>query len=278
MMNIPRKGLSNQQWKQLKSLLPPEKPKSGRPNNPHKPVVEGILFILRTGCPWRDLPEKYGNWKTVYSRHYRWTRKGIWQKVLEMVLIFAQEAGVIDWNLHFVDGSVIRAHQHAAGARRKAPDGRERNAEEMALGRSRGGFSTKVHIRTDGQGRPLVIVLTPGQRHETQVFGQLLSGVRIKTTGPGRPSERPYKLVGDKGYNSKEIRSLLKKKGIGCVIPKNKRQKMNWYFDKESYKKRGTVECTFNRAKQNRRLATRYEKLPEMFLAMWTISSIVAWL
>lgn len=160
-----------------------------------------------------------------------------------MILIFAQEAGAIDWKLHFVDGSVIRAHQHADGARKKAPDGNERNPEEVALGRSRRGFSTKVHIRTDGQGRPLVIVLTPGQRHETQVFDQLLSGVRIKTRGPSRPSERPLKLVGNKCYNSKEIRYILKRKGIGCVIPKNKRQKKNWFFL--------TMNCTENARESN---------------------------
>lgn len=64
-MNVRRKELSDQQWNRLKSLLPPEKLKSGSPNHPHKPVVEGILFILRIGCPWRDLPEKYGKWKTL---------------------------------------------------------------------------------------------------------------------------------------------------------------------------------------------------------------------
>ena len=80
-------------------------------------MVEAILWRLRTGAPWRDLPERYGPWPTVYTRFWRWTRTGVWERILAAVQRRADAAGQVDWTVHFVDGTVIRAHQHAAGAR-----------------------------------------------------------------------------------------------------------------------------------------------------------------
>jgi transposase len=83
---MARYTLKNEQWERLKPLLPPEKPQTGRPNHDHRRIVEGILWILRTGAPWRDLPPRFGPWQTVASRFYRWTRQGIWQQVLTHTL------------------------------------------------------------------------------------------------------------------------------------------------------------------------------------------------
>jgi transposase len=74
--------LSDTRWVRLRPLLPPQKPRTGRPTKDHRTVVNGILWILRTGSPWRTLPERYGSWKTVPSRFYRWTRAGIWDRIL----------------------------------------------------------------------------------------------------------------------------------------------------------------------------------------------------
>jgi transposase len=114
-----RHELTDQQWEQLAPLLPPERPATGRPNHDHRTILNGILWRLRTGVPWRDLPERYGPWQTVYSRFRRWQAAGVWQRVLGAVQAAADARGQLDWTLHFVDGSVIRAHQHAAGARKK---------------------------------------------------------------------------------------------------------------------------------------------------------------
>lgn len=111
------RDLTNQQWERLQTLLPPQKPKTGRPNEEHRIIVNGILWIDRTGAPWRDLPERYGSWSTVASRFYRWCKAGIWQRILESLQQQADAAGQLDWKVHHVDGSVIRAHQHAAGAK-----------------------------------------------------------------------------------------------------------------------------------------------------------------
>jgi transposase len=116
-----RRGeLTDNQWLRLEPLLPPQKPLSGRPNLDHRPVINGILWILRTGAPWRDLPERYGKWTTVSSRFYRWRKAGIWERVLAQLQTAGDIQSNLDWEVHFVDGTIVRAHQHAAGAK-KAP-------------------------------------------------------------------------------------------------------------------------------------------------------------
>lgn len=277
-MNVPRRGLSDEQWIRLKPLLPPQKPKTGRPNKDHRIVLHGILWIHRTGAPWRDLPQKFGFWKTVYSRFYRWSLAGIWDNILQMLLVFAHEQGLIDWSLNHIDSTTIRAHQHAAGARTFGPDGEPRSPESLALGRSRGGFGTKVHLRVDANGKVLFFKLTSGQTHDVKAFIDLMEGVNVKKRGPGRLLYRPKKVVGDKGYNAGWVRTWLAERGIGRVIPRRDNERRRGPFNTSDYKKRARVECTIGRAKQNRRLATRYEKLDTTYHAMWLIAAIVSWL
>lgn len=119
-MTIRRHELTDAQWAVVAALLatllsPAKKP--GRPNTDHRVILNGILWKIRTGAPWRALPERYGPWHTVYSRFRRWRLAGIWDRLFEAVQRQADAAGRVDWTLHFVDGSVIRAHQHAAGAK-----------------------------------------------------------------------------------------------------------------------------------------------------------------
>src|SRR5918997_5605270 len=130
-MSTPRHELTNQQWERLQPLLPPQKPKTGRPSVEHRRIINGIRWILRTGAPWRDLPERYGPWQTVASRFYRWRKAGIWERLFAAVQPQADAKGQLDWDLHFVDGTVVRAHQHAAGAK-KGTRRRKRSAAAAA--------------------------------------------------------------------------------------------------------------------------------------------------
>lgn len=84
----------------------------------HRRILNGILWVIRTGAPWRDFPERYGPWPTVYSRFQRWRKAGIWDRIFAAVQQEADAAGELDWKIHFVDGTVVRAHQHAAGAKK----------------------------------------------------------------------------------------------------------------------------------------------------------------
>jgi transposase len=112
-----RADLTDEQWERLEPHLPPRKPKRGRPNCDHRRIVNGILWIARTGAPWRDLPEYYGPWRTVASRFYRWQKAGVWDRVLRTLQSRKDEEGELDWEVHYLDATTVRAHQHAAGAK-----------------------------------------------------------------------------------------------------------------------------------------------------------------
>jgi transposase len=107
---------TDDQWQRLAPLLPPQHPRTGRPANDHRTVLNGILWILRTGALWRDLPERYGSWQTVYSRVRRWQDAGVWNRVLTTL---QADTDGIDSSLVMIDGTNVRAHHQAAGARKK---------------------------------------------------------------------------------------------------------------------------------------------------------------
>ena len=270
---MARHELTDQQWERLAPLLPPQKPHTGRPNNDHRTIINALLWLLRTGAPWRDLPERYGSWKTVASRFYRWQRAKIWQRILKWLQQEADSDGKLDWSLHHVDGTIVRAHQHAAGARRP----KDAEYPDEALGRSQGGFSTKVHLRAESSGKPIALLITAGQRHEQTVFEALMEIGTVKRPGRGRPRVRPDRVAGDKGYSSRKLRRYLRRRGIGGVIPPQKRERRT-RFDKIAYRARHLVERLVNKLKGFRRIATRYEKRVVHYLGMLTIASIVLWL
>jgi transposase len=149
---------------------------------------------------------------------------------------------------------------------------------DEALGRSRGGFSTKIHVRCEGRGKPVCFALTPGEQHEATVFEQLMEMGSIKRAGRGRPRRLPGRIVADKGYSSKKIRLYLRRKGINYTIPKKSNEKRTGPFNKAIYKQRNRVERLINRLKQARRIATRYEKRAENYRALLTIAAILLWL
>lgn len=268
---VHRGGLSDAQWERLRPLLPPQKPHTGRPNKDHRVVVNAILWIDRTGAPWRDLPERYGPWKTASSRFQRWRRAGVWDRVLAALHAAAAAAGEVDWPVHFVDGTTVRAPQHAAGAAGT-------DAETEGLGRSRGGFSTKIHVKAEGSGKPLAVAITPGQRHESTAFAGLMRQGAVKRPGRGRPRIRPRRVVGDKGYGSRAIRQGRRRRGIRATIPRKANERRRGRFDREAYRQRNRVERLINRLKQFRRVATRYEKRGPAYRAMVVIACILLWL
>ncbi len=127
-------------------------------------------------------------------------------------------------------------------------------------------------------GKPVAFVLTPGQQHEASVFEQLMTGGKVKRPSGGRPRVRPKRVCGDKGYSSRKIRSYLRRRGIRYTIPRKRNERRTGPFDKVLYRLRNRVERLINRLKQFRRIATRYEKKAENYLAMLHIGSILLWL
>lgn len=150
--------------------------------------------------------------------------------------------------------------------------------QREALGWSKGGFSTKIHLRCDGNGLPITFLLTVGERHEAVVFEQLMEQGAMKRTASGRPRLRPHRVGADKGYSSGKIRAYLRRRGIRITIPRKENERHRGKFDKALYRQRNWVERCFNRLKQFRRIATRYEKKAENYLSILTLASIMMWL
>ncbi len=146
--------------------------------------------------------------------------------------------------------------------------------EDHALGRSRGGFGTKLHLVVDGGGVPLAAVVSPGEAHESRFAEPVLRAVRLTTGRRGRPRVRPRRLAGDKGYSYPTVRRYLRRRGIGAVIPTRSDQRANPAFDRRAYRRRNVVERVVGWLTESRRLATRYEKLAVNFLAMVKLAMI----
>ena len=145
-----------------------------------------------------------------------------------------------------------------------------------ALGRSRGGFSTKIHIRAEGWGKPITFHLTGGERHDSIALPALLDAGAVRRRR-GRPRLRPRRVAGDKAFAGRPSREHLRSRRIGAVIPAKKGERRQPRFDHEAYRARNRVERLFRRLKQFRRIATRYEKRAANYLAMLHLGAILIW-
>src|SRR5712691_1004994 len=187
----------------------------------------------------------------------------------------------------------IRTRRGRATRPRRPSRWRRRKKGEVApadeaLGRSRGGVSTNLHLAADGRGRPLAVRLTAGQRHESTQLEPVLDGIRVPRPR-GRPRKRPDQVALDKGYSYPKCRRVLRCRGIRHVIPERKDQRAQRQakgyrggrpprFDREVYRQRSWGERCVNRLKQFRRVATRYEKRAANYLAFVHFASIIIWL
>jgi transposase len=282
-MLMARYELSDAQWARLAYFLPHPAhwAGAGHPWHPHRPLVNGILWHLHTGAPWRDVPTCYGPWQTVYDRFNWWRKDGTWARILTTLLDQLDDAGRISRDLWCIDASIIRASRAAAGARRASPQVRQlggskamqlQEPEDHALGRSRGGFGTKVHLVCDSHGIVLAVFVTPGQRHESTAFETVMARVAL-TPRKGR-RKWPKQLAGDKGYSYPRIRCWLQQHGIRGVIPTRENQPREEGFDRETYRQRNVIERAVNWYKDCRALGTRFDKLAVDYVALWLVAII----
>lgn len=264
-LNPLRNVLSDEHYALIKPLLPA----SNRPGHPwkdHRLVLNAIPWVLPTGARWRDLPrDTYGPRQTVYERFNRWSKDGTWARIIEALHIRLDQKGQIDWDLFCIDGSSVRASRDAAGA--SPTDGSSAEPHDHALGRSRGGPGSKIHLACDGNGLPMAVRITAVQRHESTQFQAVLKPVRVPRKR-GRPRCRPKRVAGDEGYSYPHLRRALRRRGIKAVIATKKNQRRLPGFEKETYRRRNVVERCIGWLKDRRRLATRFDKLAEDFLAM----------
>jgi transposase len=237
-------------WLKLKSIMMAV----GIYNKPFlRQTLEGIFYRLRVGCPWRDLPDIFGNWNAVYKRFNEWSRKEKLMNIFSSLIIDPD----LEWE--FIDGSIVKAHQHSSGA----PYGQER-----AIGKSVAGNTTKIHMAVDSGGLPIHFSITGGEVHDCKEAPNLVAEL----------PKADY-IIADRGYDSEGLRTQIKDKGSISVIPRKKNSKMgNDDIDWCLYKYRHLVENIFARLKHFRAIATRYDKLKRNYEGSVALACAFLWL
>ncbi|MBD0392208.1 IS5 family transposase [Wolbachia endosymbiont of Pentalonia nigronervosa] len=221
-------------WKQIFANLKSVKGIHSKNEDRIRRFVESVWYMARSGCQWRLLPEIYGNYRSVHKRFKKWCEKGIWEKLLK----YTQDP---DLEVQMIDGTIVRAHACAAGYKK------DTGAQE-ALGRSKGGFTTKIHALVDALGNPLKFTLTAGQRNDITQAEALTENISNSV------------VVADKGYDSNAFIAGLENKGCEVVIPPKRNRKVQRYYDEHIYKERHLIGCFFGKIKHFRRIFSRFDK------------------
>lgn len=269
-----RADLTDAQWARLEPLLPCGK-KTGRPSKwTKRQLIDGIRWRTRVGSPWRDVPAEYGSWQAVYGLFRRWQRAGAWSAIVTSLQALADAAGVIDWQVS-VDSTTTRAHPHAAGARRDSggqaePPAGPGDAEptDHGLGRSRGGWTSKLHLACEQGCRVLSVLVTAGHVGDSPQFTAVLDSIAVPKLGGGRARVRPERVLADKAYSSRGNRQWLRRHGIKATIAVPADQAAHRRrrgsaggrppaFDPVTYRNRNAVERGISQLKQHRAVASR---------------------
>ncbi len=196
--------MTDEEWAIFAPLLTMPSLRGGRPPKNHRHRLDGILWLCRTGAPWRDLPAAFGKWNSVWKQFRRWCEAGVWDLLLQAL---ADSGCTLDM-LQMIDSTIVRAHRCAAG--------KQSEKQKQALGRSRGGFSTKIHLRCNAAGLPIGVVLSEGEAHDVTAYDGLM---QQRDSDPGA-------MLADKGYDSDAIRHDLQDSGATPEIPTKRNRKV----------------------------------------------------
>jgi len=215
--------------------------------------IEAIFFMARSGCQWRLLPSMYGHWRAIHRRYKKWAEKKIWEILMNSI-------SEIDDQEYMIDSTGIRAHACSSGYKKDSSD-------ECCLGRSAGGFTTKIHALVDGLGNLVKVVLSPGQSHDSTKAAELIEDI-----------PKGSALLADKGYDSDAILEQMDGKQIKTLIPPKRNRLNPRSYDKHQYKERHLVECFFSKIKHFRRVFSRFDKSIESFLGFIYFVGTLLWL
>ncbi|TKB67513.1 MAG: IS5 family transposase [Nitrospira sp.] len=246
--------LTEAQYRHIERCLPTQR---GNVTLDNLRVLNAILYVAEQGCKWRGLPKQFGNWHTIYTRMNRWAKSG----VLDRVFTQLQQAQIIRVKIEAValDSTIVKVHPDGTGAFKK-------NGPQ-ALGRSRGGWTTKIHLVAADARTALTFALSPGQAHDAPEGRTLLHRF-------GKRSH-PIPLLMDRAYEGDETRQLAVELGYVPVVPPKNNRRTPWDYDRALYTRRNEIERLFRRLKGFRRLFSRFDKLDVMFVAFIHFALIV---
>lgn len=250
-----RELLTDGEWALFEPFLVGTGPLSGRTPRDHRRTLDAIFWIARTGAPWRDLLPELGNWNSVRRQFRRWTASCVWDVLLQAMADAGGEADLVQ----MIDSTIVRAHHRAAGARG--------GIQGECLGRSRGGFSTKIHLRANADGLPVGVVLTPGEDHDATAYAGLMD----------ERDSNPGVLLADRGYDSDEVRRDARDRGATPEIPTRRNRRVQHSVDRDLYALRGRIECFINHLKNARRVATRYDHTASSLLGFVPLGCTRLW-
>ena len=245
--------LTEAQYERIAPLLPTQR---GNVRLTNLQVLNGILHVAEHGCKWRGLPKRFGKWHTVYTRMNRWSRNGVLDRVFEHL----QRERIIRVKVEAMglDSTIVKVHPDGTGA--------EKKNGPQAIGKSRGGWTTKIHLVAADARTAVAFSLSPGQAHDAPEGRKLLRDMAERPTGD--PA-----LVMDRAYEDDQTRQLAL--GFAPVVPPKSNRLKPWEYDREMYKRRNEVERLFRRLKGFRRIFSRFEKLDVMFLGFIVFVLIV---
>jgi transposase len=245
-----RLAISNEQWAKVAPTMAAATSR-GPKGRDDRGFFEAIVWIMRTGAPWRDLPGAFGKWSRSYRRFRRWALAGRWE-ALRHVLQRAES------KLILIDSTIVKAHAHAAGARRKTG-----GQCAQTLGRSRGGLTTKLHAAVSERGELLRYVITGGQVND------VTQACFLTECAQGEA------IIGDRAYDSDALIQHIEERGGAAVIPSRSNRKIFRPIDSVLYRQRKVIERWFGRLKGFRRVATRYEKTLPSYTSVVAMAALV---
>ena len=245
--------ITEEQYARIKDSLPVQR---GNVSLSNLQVLNAILYVAEQGCKWRGLPKRFGRWHTIYMRMNRWAKNGVLDRVFEQLQL--EQIVRIRIEAFSIDSTSVKVHPDGTGALKKGP---------QAIGKSRGGWNTKIHMVAADARTAVVFSLSPGNDHDAP-HGRAL----LEELGP-MPESIP--LLMDRAYEGNETRQLVLDLGMVPVVPPKSNRLHPWDYDHALYKKRNEIERLFRRLKGFRRIFSRFEKLDVLFLAFLSFALIV---
>ena len=256
------KVLTDAQWEVLAPLIEACRPPYKTDHHDLRRTIEAIVWRHHNGAKWRQIPAELGPWWMAAQTFSRWSRLGVWERLLEPV----QRHGVDVGGMAFLDGTSIRAHHKAAGAAKKGDPQRSATCVRRLAVRARG-YGTKACVIADGSGRAIGFALAPGQAHELPLAPLLLTLLSLI----------PAWIVADHGYASHAFRDLIWGLGARPAIPA-KRNEAPVACPAWIYVNRNRVERLWARLKEWRAVATRYEKTACSFMGVLCMAATIDWI